>query len=191
MEDSQIIQNIEVLIFSTEQPISIQDIRFCLKEAFKLSTSERDISGFLEIIKEKYQEDAYFFELAAIAGGYQFLTKSAFHSIIGIHIKHKNKKRLSTAALETLSIIAYKQPVTKLIIEKIRGVNCDYAVQKLLGKELVTILGRSDAPGRPLIYGTSAKFMDYFGLNSIKDLPKIKEFKSSENEIGSPPNLEN
>ena len=86
--------------------------------------------------------------------------------------------------METLSIVAYKQPISKTEIEQIRGVSCDYAMQKLLEKELVAILGRSDAPGRPLVYGTSDKFMDYFGIKSLKDLPKPKDFKDVENKIG-------
>ena len=96
----------------------------------------------------------------------------------------RGAKRLSQAALETLSIVAYKQPVSKTELEQIRGVSCDYAIQKLLEKELVEIQGRSDAPGRPLVYGTSEKFMDYFGIKSLKDLPKPKDFKDVENVIG-------
>ena len=89
--------------------------------------------------------------------------------------------------MECLAIIAYKQPVTKIEVEKIRGVNCDYTLHKLLEKELITIAGRSDAPGKPLLYGTSDKFMDYFGINSIVDLPKIKDIhKVEDNEIGTP-----
>nr|HAD51544.1 SMC-Scp complex subunit ScpB [Algoriphagus sp.] len=92
--------------------------------------------------------------------------------------------RLSTAQMETLSIIAYKQPVTKGEIEQIRGVNCDYSVQKLLEKELVEIKGKSDQIGRPLIYGTSPKFMEYFGINSIQELPQPKDFSQPDNQIG-------
>jgi segregation and condensation protein B len=89
----------------------------------------------------------------------------------------KNQKRLTRTALETLSIIAYKQPITKAEMEFIRGVNCDYAVQKLLDKQLVSIIGRSEAAGRPLLYGTSPFFMEYFGLADMSDLPKLKEFE--------------
>lgn len=92
---------------------------------------------------------------------------------------------MSQVALETLSIIAYRQPVSKVDLESIRGVNCDYAIQKLLEKELVMISGRSDGPGRPLLYSTSEKFMDYFGLGSLKDLPKLKDFKQTDNIVGS------
>jgi len=99
-------------------------------------------------------------------------------------LRQTTKKRLSRAAMETLSIIAYKQPVTKSEMEKIRGVSCDYAVQKLLEKELVDIKGRSDGPGKPLLYGTSEKFMDYFGLKNLGELPKPKDFKEPDSEIG-------
>ena len=98
--------------------------------------------------------------------------------------KQKIKKRLSTSALETLSIIAYKQPVTKPEIEKIRGVNCDYAVQKLLEKELIVMAGKSELPGRPVLYATSRRFMDYFGINNLSQLPDLKEMNPEENVIG-------
>src|SRR5690606_26392923 len=115
----------------------------------------------------------YAFEVIESGGGWQFLTKKEFHKTIAQLNGDKFLKKLSVAALETLSIIAYKQPVTKSEMEMIRGVNCDYAVQKLLEKDLVVISGRKeDAPGKPLIYNTSKSFMDYFGINSAEDLPK-------------------
>lgn len=99
--------------------------------------------------------------------------------------KQKIRKRLSTSALETLSIIAYRQPITKPEIERIRGVNCDYAVQKLLEKELIQISGKSDLPGRPVLYGTSPRFMDYFGINSLSQLPELREIAPEENTVGT------
>jgi segregation and condensation protein B len=128
--------------------------------------------------------------LVDIADGYQFMTKGAYHNTIAIHLKQTTKKRLSQAAMETLAIIAYKQPVSKSELEEIRGVSCDYAVQKLLEKELVVIGGRSEGPGRPLLYNTSDKFMDYLGIRSMNDLPKPKDFKEVENTIGNAPSLE-
>lgn len=86
--------------------------------------------------------------------------------------------------METLSIVAYKQPVTKSVIEQIRGVNCDYTIQKLLEKDLISIVGRAETIGKPLLYGTSEKFMDYFGLKSIKDLPALKDFEDEKQVIG-------
>ena len=113
-----------------------------------------------------------------------FLTKNEFSRLNEILLKQQSQRRLSISALETLSIIAYKQPIIKSEIEKIRGVNCDYTIQKLLEKELIKIEGKSDKVGRPLIYSTSEKFMDYFGINSLKELPTIKDFQKEENSIG-------
>lgn len=143
-----------------------------------------DIEAAIGHIHERYQKDDFAIEVVAIAGGYQFMTKGAYHGTVAAWLKQTTKKRLSQAAIETLSIIAYKQPVTKSEVEAIRGVNCDYTLQKLLEKELVSIIGRSEGPGRPLLYGTSVKFMDYFGLKSLKDLPQPKDFKIPESEIG-------
>jgi len=134
------------------------------------------IESAIEGILEKYKAEFYPFEVRESGGGWQFLTKRDFHKTVAQLNGDKFLKRLSTAALETLSIIAYKQPVTKSEIEAIRGVSSDYAIQKLLEKDLIVITGRNEAlPGHPLVYGTSKNFMDYFGLNSPEDLPKLKE----------------
>ncbi len=177
-------QHIEGLIFATDSPISPEEIRECLTETFETEFSEADIASSIEQIKARFSADDFAIELVEIAGGLQFMTKGAYHSVIGTWLKQTTKKRLSQAAIETLSIIAYKQPVTKTDLEAIRGVSCDYSLQKLLEKELVSIVGRSDGPGRPLLYGTSIKFMDYFGLKSMNDLPKPKDFKEPDSEIG-------
>ena len=184
-------QHIEALIFATNEPITLKDIKICIEQSLEISIKKIELELLLEEIKSKYAADTFVFEPVEIAGGYQFLSKNKFHETIGTHLKLKSKKRLSRAALETLSIIAYKQPVTKVDMEKIRGVNCDYAVSKLLDKELVSILGRSDRPGRPLLYGTSPKFMNYFGIKDISDLPKLKDFQPEDNEIGEPAKIEN
>ncbi|HJW31604.1 MAG TPA: SMC-Scp complex subunit ScpB, partial [Saprospiraceae bacterium] len=129
-------------------------------------------------------------EVVEVAEGFQFMTKPAFHPIAGHFLKQLTKRRLSKVALETLSIIAYKQPVSRAEIEQIRGVNADYAIDKLLEKELIEIAGRSTGPGKPLLYTTSGKFMDYFGLKSMEDLPQLKEFLTATEEIGEPAPLE-
>ena len=135
-------------------------------------------------LRKNYNQEDFSFALEHIGGGYQFLTKPAYQSSISILLRQQSQKRLSTAQLETLSIIAYKQPITKGEIEQIRGVNSDYSVQKLLEKELVEIKGKSEGVGKPLIYGTSDKFMEYFGINSIHDLPQPKDFSQPDNQIG-------
>ena len=177
-------QHIESLIFCSERTITAEEIRDCLEETFESQFRMKHVHETLAQLKERYLQSDTAFELVEIADGFQFLTKGAYHQTVGNHLKLTTKKRLSRAALETLSILAYKQPVTKVEMEKIRGVSCDYALQKLLEKELVTILGRSEGPGRPLLYGTSERFMDYFGLKSLEDLPKPKDFHIPDNTIG-------
>lgn len=177
-------QHIEALVFASPQAIPAADIQSALEESFQVTVPEADILAAIESIREQFQQEDFAFELVEIAGGWQFLTKGAYHNTVAIHLRQTTKKRLSQAALETLALIAYKQPVSKSELEEIRGVNCDYALQKLLEKELVTIAGRSNGPGRPLLYATSEKFMDYLGINSLSDLPKPKDFREVENSVG-------
>ena len=177
--------HIEALVFCAPKPITEQEIGDCLKEMFEADVPLADIIERLQQLKGKYEEEIYSFGLVYSGGGYQFLTKPAYQASISILLKQQSKKRLSNSALETLAIIAYKQPVTKTEIEQIRGVNCDYAIQKLLEKELVEIQGKSDGVGRPILYGTSSKFMDYFGINSLKELPTPKDFAMENNAIGN------
>jgi len=153
---------------------------------FNADIPEDDILNAVKKLEEKFSSDEYAFQIFKSAGGYQFLTKPAYQASIGILLKQQSKKRLSTSAMETLSIIAYRQPINKTEIENIRGVNCDYAVQKLLDKGLIEILGKSDAVGRPILYGTSPKFMEYFGISDLSDLPTPKDFSQEINSIGAP-----
>ena len=150
---------------------------------FNAEVPEEDILGAIQRLEEKFSSEDYSFQLFKCAGGYQYLTKPAYQTSIGIMLKQQSKKRLSTSAMETLSIIAYKQPISKTEIENIRGVNCDYAVQKLLDKGLIEITGKAETIGRPMLYGTTIKFMEYFGINELAELPVPKEF-SETNTIG-------
>lgn len=152
---------------------------------FEADVPETDIKIAIEQLKEKFAQEEYSFEISHTSGGYQFLTKPAYQASIGILLKQQSKKRLSTSALETMAIIAYKQPITKGEMEQIRGVNCDYSVQKLLEKGLVEIKGKSDSIGRPLLYGTTDQFMEYFGINDISELPTLKDFSTDDNTIGA------
>jgi segregation and condensation protein B len=151
---------------------------------FEAPLQKPDVEGAIEALQQRYRQDEYSFELQEVAGGYQFTTKPAYAAGIGQLLKEQNKKRLSNSALETLAIVAYKQPVTKSEIEQIRGVSCDYALQKLLEKELIAIKGKAESIGRPLLYGTSPKFEKYFGLKSLKDLPTPKDFAQEDNKVG-------
>ncbi|MBV6639825.1 MAG: SMC-Scp complex subunit ScpB [Cyclobacteriaceae bacterium] len=177
--------HIEALIFCAPKPITEKELQSCLKEMFEADVPLKDITEGIGTLQEKYKSDDFSFEVVQSGGGFQFLTKPAYQASISILLKQQSKKRLSNSSLETLAIIAYKQPVTKSEVEQIRGVNCDYAVQKLLEKELVEIKGKSEGVGRPLLYGTSPTFMDYFGINSLKDLPTPKDFAQDENTIGN------
>ena len=184
MELSEIIPHIEALIFASDKPLSNEDVLELVNSALAFiedRATQQQVDAAIEGISEKYNAEFYAFELKQIGGGWQFLTKKEYHKTVAQLNGDKFLKRLSTAALETLAIIAYKQPITKSEIEAIRGVNCDYAVQKLLEKDLVIISGRNeDAVGKPLIYATSKSFMDYFGINSAEDLPKISEVMMEE-----------
>ena len=179
MEIGTIIPHIEALIFASDKPLTSIEITELINNAFGFMEEKltlEQIQTALDGIVEKYTSEFYPFEVRESGGGWQFLTKKDFHKTIAQLNGDKYLKRLSTAALETLSIVAYKQPITKGEIEAIRGVNSDYSIQKLLEKDLIIITGRNEnMPGKPLVYSTSKIFMDYFGINSATDLPKLKE----------------
>ncbi|HTH81916.1 MAG TPA: SMC-Scp complex subunit ScpB [Mucilaginibacter sp.] len=175
---------IEALVFASEQSIRVEEIIYCLQATFERDFSVEEVIESLDHIKAKYLDQKMAIELVNLNNGYQFLTKKAYHPVISLLQLQRSKKKLSQAALETLAIIAYKQPVTKTDVEQIRGVNCDYSIQKLLEKELIAINGKSESVGKPILYGTSPLFMDYFGINDIKELPHIKELTDSSNAIG-------
>jgi segregation and condensation protein B len=176
--------HIEALIFVSPKPVKEEEIKDCLDEMFGSDVPPDDISASIEKLFQKYLAEEYSFQLERIGGGYQFMTKPAYQSSISIMLKQQSKKRLSNSALETLAIIAYKQPITKTQLEQIRGVNCDYTTQKLLEKQLIEIKGKADSVGRPILFGTTEKFMEYFGINRLEDLPLPKDFPADENKIG-------
>lgn len=178
-------QQIEALIFCSEQSISLDEIKASLKLSFDWELTEEEMLGAIEEIQAKYVSDDFAFELMEISDGFQFLTKKQYHPTINSLIQHKSKKKLSVSQMETLAIIAYRQPISKAEVEHIRGVSCDYAIQKLLEKEMVEISGKSDGPGRPILYRTSRSFMDYFGIKNVKDLPQLKDIQIEGNEIGN------
>jgi len=179
MEITNLIPHIESLIFASDKPLTTLEVLDLVNNAFGFmdeKVSLDQVESAIDGIVEKYNSAFYPFEVRQSGGGWQFLTKKEYHKTIAQLNGDKFLKRLSGAALETLAIIAYKQPVTKGEIEAIRGVNSDYTVQRLLEKELILISGRNEKlPGHPLVYCTSKNFMDYFGLNSAEDLPKIRE----------------
>jgi len=179
MEIGNIIPHIEALIFASDKPLTSMEITELINNAFGFMEEKltlEQIQTSIDGIREKYASEFYPFEVRESGGGWQFLTKKDYHKTVAQLNGEKFLKRLSSAALETLAIIAYKQPITKGEIEAIRGVSSDYSIQKLLEKELIVITGRNEEmPGKPLVYSTSKTFMDYFGINSAADLPRLKE----------------
>ncbi|WP_129713625.1 SMC-Scp complex subunit ScpB [Pedobacter sp. SYP-B3415] len=184
MSDAAVQQHIEALIFSAQGSISEEDIRLAIYTSLGAELSKADIQAACTALEEKYAETGFSFRPVKIGGGYQFLTKPEFFNSVNVLQQQQAKKKLSQAAIETLAIVAYRQPITKLEIEQIRGVNSDYSVQRLLEKELISIVGKADGPGKPILYGTSAQFMDYFALSGIDQLPRLKDITTDDNSIG-------
>ncbi len=181
MEIEKLIPHIEALVFASDRPLTLLELVEMLSMALELPLDGERVQVGLEAIGEKYDSDHYPFQLRDVGGGYQFLTKKAFHKTVLQLNGNKHIKKLSPAAMETLAIVAYKQPITKAEIEYIRGVSADYSLQKLLEKELIVITGRKeDMPGKPLTYATARSFMDYLGISSPEELPQLKEIQHME-----------
>ncbi|ANQ48518.2 SMC-Scp complex subunit ScpB [Flammeovirga sp. MY04] len=187
MKQTDLLNTIEAMVFISKEPLQVDEIIALVEEITEEETSitEEEALDLIKLLQNKYMDDAFAFELVQSGEGYCFMTKQKFSNVVNALLKNRSKKRLSRSALETLSIIAYRQPITKGEIEKIRGVGCDYAMKKLLGKELIKMKGKSDAIGRPMLYGTTDKFLEYFGISNLKDLPSPKEFKEEDLEDSS------
>lgn len=168
---------IEALIFSSDDPLPTSEIIKAIKEidGSEIEITPKDVEGAIDYLNVKYEDDEKSFNIKKIANGFAFATKQEYAKYVGFLSSVKSKRRLSQAALETLAIIAYKQPITKPEIENLRGVNSDYMMNTLLEKSLITIKGRAETIGRPLLYITTDEFLKYFGLNKISDLPKPRE----------------
>lgn len=175
---------IEALIFSSDDSLSFSDIINAVKgiDGEEVEITVDDIDNTVDELNAKYSEDDNSFRIVKIANGFLFATTEDYAKYVGYLSSEKTRRRLSQAALETLSIIAYKQPLTKPELESIRGVNSDHIVSSLLEKNLITIKGRSESIGRPLLYVTADEFLKYFGLNNLSDLPKPREFEEIMND---------
>lgn len=170
---------IEALIFSSDEPLTNAEIIKAIKgiDGEDSEISSDDINSAVDLLNQEYETSGRAVKIVKIAGGYLFATREEYAKYIGYLSSEKTKRRLSQAALETLAIIAYKQPITKPELESIRGVNSDYILATLLDKKLITISGRAETIGRPLLYTTTDEFLKYFGLNSLSDLPKPREIE--------------
>ncbi len=171
LEKNQIKSAIESLIFISNKPLLIDDI----KKIFD-NLESPEIRQIIENLKNEYEQRLSGIHIVEIAGGFQMVTSAANATHIKTFYKIKHTEKLSGPSLETLAIIAYKQPVTKVDIEALRGVNVDGVIKNLLEKNLIKIVGRKEVIGRPFVYGSTRLFLDYFGLKSLDELPKIEEF---------------
>jgi len=161
----------EAVLFASDEPLSEARL------ASIVETGVRQIRQHIKSLNDKYQANNHAFRIEQIAGGYQMLTLSSYNYWLKKLLRARSDSKLSPAALETLAIIAYKQPVMRADIEAIRGVAAGELIRTLCYKGLVKIVGRAEVLGRPMLYGTTRKFLELFGLNSLKDLPKIEELK--------------
>ena len=162
---------VEAVLFASDEPLTVTRL------ADIVETGVRQIRQHVESLNEKYKENNSAFRIEQIAGGYQMLTLIPYNSWLKKLLRARDDSKLSPAALETLAIIAYKQPIIRADIEAIRGVAVGEMIRGLMYKGLVKIVGKAEVLGRPMLYGTTKKFLEVFGLNSLKDLPKIEELK--------------
>lgn len=166
---------IECIIFTAESALSLDRLCEMLPEF-----ERDDVRTALAGLVGDHEERGGGIQLAEVAGGWQFRTRPDFQHYVVRHVKTKAAK-FSPSALETLAIVAYRQPLTRAEIEHLRGVDCGGVLKSLLEKRLIKILGKKDIPGRPLIYGTSKEFLEVFGLKDLKSLPTLKEIQALDN----------
>jgi len=166
---------VEALLFVSDKPVTIEEMKEVIGDV-----DGRALKEAIESLKLKYEVEKHGMVIVEIAGGFQMLSNPEYANAIRAFYRTQKKEKLSKPALESLAIVAYKQPVTRLEIELIRGVNSDGVVTHLLEKNLIKLAGRKDVPGKPFLYGTTKEFLEYFGLRSLADLPKLEEFVSLE-----------
>ncbi len=172
MEQNELKAVVEALLLASDRPLTAEE----MKQAFDENVSAGDLREQLEILTAEYESQNRGIRLAQIAGGYQLVTDEKLSAYLKRFCQSREKKKFSQATLETLSVIAYRQPVTRADIEFIRGVNVDGALQTLVDKNMVQVVGRKEVPGRPMLYGTTKEFLERFGLNTVKELPPLAEF---------------
>ena len=172
---------IEALLFASDEPLSMNQLIDILKSPEnagpRIRMKDDEVLAIIRELNAEYVQAGRSFRIIQVAGGFQFATMPEFAEWLGRMVKEKARRKLTQAVIETLSVIAYKQPITKPEIEAIRGVNADYAISKLMERGLVTIVGRAASAGRPLLYGSTADFLKHFGLNDLSELPKPREIE--------------
>lgn len=174
-------QLVEALLIATDVPLTHERLDESIDDGHRI-----DLDATVEALNQRYSVEQHAFHIMKVGQGYQIVTINKFETVIRNYINKNVRARLTYAALETVAVIAYKQPISKPEIERVRGVNCAGVLSTLLERELITVSGRSDSPGRPLLYSTTDEFLRYFGLASPADLPRTREldelFRNKENE---------
>ncbi len=174
-------QLVEALLIASDVPLTPERLNECLDDGHRI-----DLKGAVEALNARYESENHAFYITAVGKGFQIVTHSKFEIVVRNYINRSVRARLTYAALESLAVIAYKQPISKPEIERIRGVNCSAVLTTLLERELITVSGRAEAAGRPLLYVTTDEFLRYFGLQSPADLPRTRElnelFQTGEHE---------
>ncbi len=169
MQDSDIHKIIEALLFASPDPLTQAKVNGVF------SPDTPSLNKVVEDLNKQYEEETHAFEIKNVAGGFQLVSRKEYEIYIRRMLKKSGRIRLSVASMDCLAIIAYKQPIGRYQIEAIRGVDSNGVIKTLLSKNLIKIKGRDSGPGRPLLYKTTDIFMEYFGINRLSDLPKLKE----------------
>jgi segregation and condensation protein B len=164
---------IEAILFASDEPLSAER----LVGIAEINGGVKQVKKCIETLNEQYHQNGRAFRIEEIAGGYQMMTLPDYNIWLKKLLRERGDSKLTPASLETLAVIAYKQPVIRADIEAIRGVACGELIRALMYKGLVKIVGKAEILGRPLLYGTTRKFLEVFGLNDLKDLPKAEELK--------------
>jgi len=176
------VSTVEAILFSTDAPLSAAKIA----QVADLS-SKREVSQAVDALNARYAESGSAFRIESVAGGYRLQTLEAYHDVLSRLFKAKSESRLSQPAMETLAIVAYRQPVLRADIEAIRGVACGEVLRGLLDKQLIKIVGRAEVIGRPMLYGTTRRFLEVFGLGGLGDLPQAEELRQAAKKAKSVP----
>jgi len=163
-------QLVEALLIASDVPLTPERLKECIDDGHRV-----DLAETVEELNERYKANQHAFYIMPVGKGFQIVTVNKYENVVRNYINRNVRARLTYAALETLAVIAYKQPISKPEIERVRGVNCSAVLSTLLERELITVSGRSDAPGRPLLYVTTEEFLRYFGLATPADLPRTRE----------------
>ncbi|MEL6444600.1 MAG: SMC-Scp complex subunit ScpB [Bacteroidota bacterium] len=170
-------RTVEAIVFASDEPVSPEAIAGLHAQVYGEPVSPEEVDAAVAALNTQFQHAGRVFRIRSWAQGYRMATIQEVAPILHAHFQRTDTRRLSRSLMETLAIVAYRQPVTKPEIDHVRGVNSDYALRKLLDADFVTIVGRSDAVGRPLVYGTTDAFLERFGIHALDDLPKPREIE--------------